>query len=115
MLGLQPESVRLAVHRAARAHERRVEEIAGIELDAGFGRRDFHDTPGRRLANPGSEAQRAGTRLVEDPAVVVAAPEYELLAVAADTGADRSRYGELPRPPGALGDPRPEQPRVGNK
>ena len=83
VLGLQREPVALAVLPAARADERAVEEVAGVELDPGLGRSRSSArgrSPGRAAARPGAARRRAGP--VEHPVVVVAAAEHELLVVA---------------------------------
>ena len=58
VLRLQAEPVGLPVHLAAGSDQRRVEEVARVELDPRLGRVDLHDPTGRRLMHPGSQAER---------------------------------------------------------
>src|SRR5690242_1367136 len=57
VLGLEGEAVTLAVHPATGAHQRAVEEVAGVELDARLvGVHAEHPAAGR-LADPGGQRQ----------------------------------------------------------
>ena len=52
----------MPVNATALAGDRAVEEVAGVELDAGFGRRDFERPPALRLDDVARRA--AGPRRV---------------------------------------------------
>ena len=76
-----------------------VEPVAGIELDARFGRFDLHGTTGFRIFRERAEAHFARFLIGKDEAVVVTAAEV-LFRNAGDVFADRFRGGEIER--GAL-------------
>ena len=99
MLGLQGEAVALAVHPPAGADERAVEEVAGVELDAGLGGEHLEGAAAVGVLGAGGEEQLAVVQLaVEHPVVVVAAPDHELLERGvADAVADRRRRAEVHR------------------
>ena len=76
-----------------------VEPVAGIELDARFGRFDLHGTAGFRIFRERAEAHFARFLIGKDEAVVVTAAEV-FFRNAGDVFADRLRGGEVER--GAL-------------
>src|SRR4029450_6950261 len=97
VLGLEGEAVALAVGPAAGADDGAVEEVAGVELDAGLDGQDLEHPPAPRVLQPGRQLQ-PGAVPVEHPVVVVAAAELQLLeAVVADALADPGRPGEVHR------------------
>src|SRR5215212_2361860 len=97
VLGLQGQAVALAVGAAAGPDQGPVEEVAGVELDAGLVGEDLQHPPAARVLQPGRQLQ-PGAAPVEHPVVVVAAADLELLeAVVADALADPGRAGEVHR------------------
>ena len=71
MLGLETESMVLAVDDSVFAGERAVQEIAGVELDARLGGRDLEHPSGLGLVHPGRQRQRL-TAAIEHEVMVVA-------------------------------------------
>jgi hypothetical protein len=86
----------LSVDLAPLAGESAVEEIAGVELNARFGRRYLHHAPGGRLRNPGREIQPTD-RLVQNEVVVIAVAEQELLVLFTDPRSDGAWLTEIHR------------------
>src|SRR4029450_1550874 len=78
VLGLEGEGVALAVGPAAGADDGAVEEVAGVELDAGLDGQDLEHPPAPRVLQPGRQLQ-PGAVPVEHPGVVVAAAQPQLL------------------------------------
>ncbi len=73
MVGFQAEPVGLAVQSAAGADERAVQQVAGVELQAGLGAVHVHCPAADRLQDARGKDQVAGRRVVEDIIQVVAA------------------------------------------
>ena len=71
-----------------------VEEVAGVELDAGLGGVDGEGAAGAGIGDDDGRFGE-GVRSVEDPVVVVAAGELELLVLVVDAGADGGRGAEV--------------------
>ena len=94
MLGLEAKAAAVGIGGAGLARDVAVEEIPRVELNAGLGGEDFHDTAGSGLTHGGREGERT-VGGVEHPVVVVAAAEAELRMVLADTGADDVGRGEV--------------------
>ena len=78
--------------------KRPVQEVARVELNAGFGGQHFHHPPGLRLVDSRREGQRASAA-GQNEVVIVAAAELELLVVLVDPGADGRRLAEIERRP----------------
>jgi len=85
VLGLQAESVAAVVDGAAFADFDAVEEIAAVELDAGFGRQHFEHAAGARLVD-GCREDRLSLGGLEHVVLVVAVGASELLVVGFDAG-----------------------------
>ena len=80
VLGFQAESGAKRIGFAGFAANGEVEEIAGVELDAGFGGEDFEDAAGVRVGSDGGELGSGVVRgvgsFVEHPIVVVTFGEF---------------------------------------
>jgi hypothetical protein len=88
VLGFEAEAVAIFVDVALLAGDGAVEKISGVELDAGLSGGDFHDAAAGRLVDAGGEDEALFVTLtIEDPVVVVAVAEDELVIVVADAGA----------------------------
>lgn len=96
MLGFHDKGIAVVVNDAIFAGDLAVQEIAGVELQAGFGGGDFQDATGGGLGNASLEGHFS-VRIVNDPVVVVATAEFELFVVLADAGADGRGGGEVKR------------------
>ena len=82
-LGLETEAGAEAVHAFFRpCRDAAVEEVAGVELDAGFGGLDRKDAAAGRISNGSREFQRA--LVAGGPVVIIAACAFELKVVRAD-------------------------------
>ena len=92
MLGFEAESA-VFFRGDAAVFDRAVEEVAGIELDAGIGGVDFHDSPGARRGES-RDMREAGAVLVNDEAVVISARIARRLR---DRGSDARGAGEVER------------------
>ena len=104
----------LLVRDAGAVLQAAVEEVAGVELQAGFRRQDLHRAAALRLHHPGGEGQRSATA-AEHEVVVVADRRFDrhLLAMRAPmavgvvkskgvsfTALQLARRDERARPPG---------------
>jgi len=94
------------VDRAALADQGSVEEITGIELQAGFLGPDVHLPSAVGIVKPGRLGQFAFLILVQDPVVVVTAAVGQLLELVVDAGTDRESLAEVHR--GSFHGMRPE-------
>src|SRR5215472_938300 len=95
MLGLQAERVALPVGPRTRATVAAVEEIRGIELDAGLAGEHFHDTAAPGLAHARREPRLARRIRPQDEIVVIAAAQQDLLVARTEARADRRRRTEV--------------------
>ncbi len=94
VLSFEAEAGVLEVGPAGLAGELAVEEVAGVELNAGLGGFDAEGATAPRVVGFGGEVQRAW-RPVEDEVVVVAAGEEELRVGGGDVGADCGGAAEV--------------------
>ena len=80
------------------ADRRAVEEIAGVELDAGLVGEQFEDAAAAGILDPRHQMEIAGRRAGDDVIVVIALAEADLrVAPVADAGADHARLAEIER------------------
>src|SRR5437870_2175563 len=98
VLGLQAEPASQAVDLASLADDRAVEGVPRVELEAGLCRQHLEDPSGYR-SDERRRGDQAGALAIEDPVVIVAAREGELLVACADARADRRRLPEVHRRP----------------
>ena len=93
-LGFEREAVRLAVGAARRAVERAIQEVAGIELNAGLG--GLH---GQCAAGTGVRQERGTFEpvAIQHEVVVEAGGEADLLVVGAQPLADQLAEAEVER------------------
>jgi hypothetical protein len=83
---------------ARKAVARGIEVVAGVELDAGFGRGDVERPPARRIGDVRGRLKRPVARpAVDHEVVVVAVAAADLLVVGVDPRADRRRRPEVER------------------
>src|SRR6266545_1378203 len=94
VLGLEGEAVALPVHPSAGPHQRPVQEVARVELQARLVGDDLEDAAAARLDHPRGQLQAAAVA-VEHPVVVVAAADHELRVAVADARADGGRVPEV--------------------
>ena len=92
VLGLQAESVVLMVDFARLSGEFSIEEIAGVELDTGFGGGDFHDASGCGFEDFGKFFEGTRIGFVEDPIVVEAG---RVASSGFDVASDAFGFGEI--------------------
>src|SRR5256712_8973994 len=98
VLGLQAGPVSQAVDLASLADDRAVEGVPRVESEAGLCRQHLEDPSGYR-SDERRRGDQAGALAIEDPVVIVAAREGELLVACADARADRRRLPEVHRRP----------------
>src|SRR5215471_17315023 len=84
MLGFQAESGAAAIHLAFFAMNGSIQEVAAIELHAGFGSPHFHCPATVRLVNFRRQGERMLAFRIQDPVVIVASAEFQLLVVLVD-------------------------------
>src|SRR6185312_16380033 len=94
-LRFEAEGIRLPIESVAFAAQRAVEEVAGIELQAGLVGQQLHDAPAMRGFDPRSEAHAIA--LHQTIIVIVAAAAPQLLVIGSDTRADRFELAEIER------------------
>src|ERR1700694_3579800 len=94
MLRLEAKPAAKAVELAILATLRTVEEIPRVELEAGF-RGQHLEKPPRDRPEEGRRGDQTLTLPIQDPVVIVAASEGELVFASADPSADRSRGPEV--------------------
>src|SRR5437870_4982789 len=95
MLRLQAQRAAMLVDMARLARDRAVEEIAGVELQAGLRRRDIERSAALRIFElRGVTQPRVAT---QDPVMVVALAVLDLLVIRVDARADRGRLPEVER------------------
>src|SRR5438034_8743942 len=96
MLRLEAQARAPAVHVPGLARDRAVEEIARVELQPRLSRRDVERAPARRLLEA-RRMQEAVAIPIEDPVVIVAGREAQLLVAGIDARADRRGVPEIER------------------
>jgi len=89
MLSFQTGTRPVCVHGSALASGRSIEKITAVKLDPRFGREYFQHPPTVRFENLRGRLQPAAGESFENPVMVVAASELELLILLIDPGADR--------------------------
>src|SRR5256712_12591319 len=94
VLAPQRERPWQAVALASLADDRAVEGVPRVELEAGLRRQHLEDPSGYR-SDERRRGDQAGALAMEDPVVIVAAREGELLVACADARADRRRLPEV--------------------
>ena len=102
-MGLEAKAGAMGVRLAAFADRGAVEEIAAVELDAGFLRPHFQGPARSGLRDDGRERELAGL-IVEHPVVIVAAGELQLFLWRVDALADTVRVREVERRAGDAGE-----------
>src|SRR5689334_16953988 len=100
MLGLERQTVTEVIHSTALSGDAAVEEVAGVELDAGLGGGDLHRAPTRRLDDARSEYERIsrGVAAIQHEVVIVAVAVANLGVLSLiDSLANRVRRAEIER------------------
>ncbi len=92
MLGFKRKSRAASIDLSALAVNGPVEKIAGVELHAGLRGQDFQNAAAGRLLDTYGEAQALP---VQNPVVIVAVAELQLLIIRFDALADRDRLAEI--------------------
>lgn len=95
MLGLQAEAAAVRVGLPGFAGEGAVEEIAAVELQAGFGREHLEHAAGVRFVQARGQHRLGAAAGRQREVVVVAEAELQLRVVGRDALADRMRRGEV--------------------
>lgn len=97
MLSFQTETRPVCVRGSALASGRSIEKITAVKLDPRFGREYFQHPPTVRFENLRGRLQPAASESFENPVMVVAASELELLILLIDPGADRGWTPKIKR------------------
>src|ERR1700722_13722647 len=94
MLRFQAQSGSITEHRAG-ARGLTVQKIARIKLQSRLCGTDFERASAVRLREHGREGQCSGPSLVEDPVVIVAVSEVQLLIRIVNPAADGVRTAKI--------------------
>src|ERR1041385_8098838 len=97
MLRLETERAAMPVHLPALSFNSPIQEVAGVKLNPGLRRADVDGAPADGIHEPSGVAQNPRPGLIQDPVVVVAVPEAELLVRRVDPRAHRGRCAEVER------------------
>ena len=74
-----------------------IEEIAGIELDAGLVGPEFENAARAGIFDPGGKARLAGGAAAQAEIVIVALPDQNLFIGVAQAGADGMEFAKIER------------------
>ena len=99
VLGFEAEAEVLGVGGSGFSFQGAVEEVAGVELDAGFGGGDGEDSSGGRVVDFGGFLHGSGWA-TEDPIMVVAVGDLELVVRGIDALADGGGFAKIERSSG---------------
>ena len=97
MLRFQTKTRAMPVKLPALAAGRAIQEVAAVELNAGFGCQHFEHASTRGLEHLGSKLQRALLFSFQNPIVVISLAELELLVVLIDPRPDGRSRREIKR------------------
>src|SRR5687767_930681 len=98
MLRLEAKAAAPGINAGPFALERAVEKIAGVELQARLGRRDFERAAARTVDDPCRRLQ-TGTRASKVEVVIVAAGHFQLGIGLLDARTDRGGLTKIERCP----------------
>jgi len=95
MLSFQAETGPVRAHNSALASGRSIQKITAVKLDPGFGREYLQHPTAARFENFRRRLQTVAGGSFENPVMVIAASELELLILLIDPGANRGWPREI--------------------